>query len=459
LRPAKPIPAGTRIKCSKCATVFAAPELEDPDAPVLVDDGVALEEDEELDSPPPKQKPGRLSRPSATDEADDLADEDDLEDRPRKKAPNKRKKGKKKKERGRSLTLPILVGALVVLLLGTGGYFFANFIMERRGNRGTGQEDPLAYVPAEFTSVRHVDYAAMLSLPEIGSTIQLQLEVTLGSLEAKLREKIGGDFNDFYSQITIAEREDTGGEPPRLFIVQSRQPFDQAKVRQSTTNPVAHSHAGKRYFSIEDRPYKWLFMPCNTIVVLSNLPEKEWLDVVARDGSQVHLPAPLAGLIQKANGSSIWVAWEIGASARSAIGRPSSGQNSPQFAGMVPPSLKGPIDNAKAVGIWFGIDGKQISAHGALQCKDEADAKKFAKAADDAMNNEIKGQLSLATFALPKEVGKALTEFFGSLKFSSRGSDALFQAKLSTDAIVTIAKFNRDQLSRMQQPGGLPGGS
>ena len=131
LKMANAMPAGKKVKCPKCEAVFPVP----------------TEEEETL---PAKVK----HRPAPVENAADapLPDEDDDERRPRRR----RKKDKSKEEkRGPSgLVIGLAIAGIVLLVLGaaTGGGIY--WYLTSGNNSGTGNEDPLAYLPAALAEFR-----------------------------------------------------------------------------------------------------------------------------------------------------------------------------------------------------------------------------------------------------------------------------------------------------------------
>src|SRR5262249_14357916 len=133
LKLADPVPAGKKIKCPKCTSVFAVPAREEPARSAIRANG-----DSRL---PIKKKPGSrddvhddyevirpkskaVTKPRVDDDydrdrdrdRDEDYDRDDDYDAPRRK---KKKKGKPVKSGGKGLLIGLLIGGLVFVLGGT----------------------------------------------------------------------------------------------------------------------------------------------------------------------------------------------------------------------------------------------------------------------------------------------------------------------------------------------------
>jgi hypothetical protein len=124
LRPKTPVAAGTRIKCPKCATVFAVP----------------------ADEPAPRPKPAAIrEEPEDLDEMTETLDDEPEVDEPEDDRPAKRKK-KKSVKKGVPLWVWLTAGGLgflFLMCLGCGGFFY--YIGSSVVNAGSGSVTFLNY--------------------------------------------------------------------------------------------------------------------------------------------------------------------------------------------------------------------------------------------------------------------------------------------------------------------------
>src|SRR5947199_1199 len=82
------------------------------------------------------------------------------------KVAGKRKKGKKgKKSSGMKLLL--IIGSISLLVIGGTITGVVLFFMSGGRNKGTGNEDALAYVPADSAAIIGVDFGAVMNQPTL----------------------------------------------------------------------------------------------------------------------------------------------------------------------------------------------------------------------------------------------------------------------------------------------------
>jgi hypothetical protein len=261
LKTANPIPAGKRIKCPKCNTVFAVP-AEDarpkpaaavqgkprPQAPPLRKPAPPDDDDANGASPP---RPARKTVPvddyddddggepiarkplrkrAPVDDLDDREEEDDDEDRPKRKSSKKR--GKKKS--GNGMLIGIIAGSLVLLLAvgGVGALVWPGFLLSSKDkdtakgksggkdqtgpavagiNEGTGNENPLAYVPADSTVIAGADVGAIWNMPFAAQMEQeIKTDANIRGL-AELKKITGLEVKELADHVVVAAELPVGG--------------------------------------------------------------------------------------------------------------------------------------------------------------------------------------------------------------------------------------------------------
>ena len=202
------LPPGKRIKCPKCATVFA---------PIPVE---AEEPLEEISEKPLRKKPA----PTRTREDDDDDDDrDDYEERPRKRK-SKAKKG------GSSLLLYSVLGGVGVLVA-IGIFVTLFFVIAGRGNarerhEAVAQDAVSALVDLEnvFRTVKNKDTARDAAvkinqicdrLEEIGKKAKTLPRISVADdqqLQAKFKPQIDA-INQRMGQVGFQAGMNSGGEP------------------------------------------------------------------------------------------------------------------------------------------------------------------------------------------------------------------------------------------------------
>ena len=322
LKSPQPIAAGKKIKCPTCAAVFAMPARED-------------EEDEIQDKPRAKKR---------AVVAPDGDEEDDDDDRPR------GKKGRKSGGKG------LLIGGiilLVVLLLG-GGVVGAYFLWFAGVNRGGGEEDPLAYVPANSDAVVGIDQAALMNDKDVKPLIEqllakpdlktnMTLDMTLALID-KMASATGLQRSELAAQVVMATKSEDvqgagmagggmpagGGRPggggggmpdgnfrpgnapkvsflkPMTLILRSSKPFDQKKIAKSFSDSAKKTAHGKIYYSLPGSTFQTLFMPSNRTLILTTFPDSDVDALFNSDGKGSNLSGDATTLIQSVNKNTIW---------------------------------------------------------------------------------------------------------------------------------------------------------
>jgi hypothetical protein len=182
LRLAGPAPAGKKIKCPKCSTIFPAPISESapprpsgirktpaPKAPLKRPQPIDDEDDREDDDyAEARSKSKAVRKPAPVDDYDDEDDYEEEEDEAPRRRKTSKTKGKKKKAKGGNGLLIGMIGGVLVLLLGLGAvaaWVWPGFL---KGSaplpKGSGTEDLLAYTFASSTIFGGMDTSAAKAL-------------------------------------------------------------------------------------------------------------------------------------------------------------------------------------------------------------------------------------------------------------------------------------------------------
>jgi predicted Zn finger-like uncharacterized protein len=455
LRTNNPIPEGKRVKCPKCGTLFVPqPEVEIEGADVVEDDALPARP---APRPRPADAPRRPRRARAIeDDADELPEDEQIEDRP-----VKRRKGtlKKKHSTGgkQGLVIGIIGGVLLLVLLALGGvaaFVWPGFL--RSGvNRGTGDEDPLAYVPADSGQVFSVDVHSLLSDPALATALEPVLRnVKSDALVGAVMRETGLDFGDLCERVVIAGKAQggPGGMSPgareeiALLAVRSHKSFDQTLVRKAFKEPKSQRLEGKTYFTINEQfsaspnsaraTFSTLFMPSDRVIVLATLPEDQLKSLMASDGSQVHLKSELQGLYKRMDKAQVWLAAEM----------PSTGAN-PAVPGLAMPQMR-------AVGVMGRFeDNKDVGFSVSLVCGSENDAKKMM---GFAQLSSTMGGWGGGMPGAPPEVQQALKEVMRNMKYNVEGSTFHADTKLSRQLVEELLKKAPTLTAGAMM--GLPGG-
>ena len=488
LRSARPIPAGKKITCPTCAAVFPMPEQEDEEAAVGVSDKprrpVAAPVRDDDDDPRPRRKASRAADDDDEDEPRPRRrsrEDDDEDDRPRRKK-------RKARSQGGSGRLGLLIGAgAVLLLLLAGGGTAAYFIWFHGVNRGGGNEEPLAFVPAGSEVLVGQDYATILGDPGLGAQFEkgLREQGKSGDLFNKVKQETGLEFKELFAQTVVATNLDTlnnqvlmaggmgGGPPPGMppgmqgnmpgrgtvrpsaitLIARSSKPFDQKKIVKSCKDADRKSAHGKSYYAINEGDFRTLFMPSNRTLILSSLTGAELDALFASDGTTPSVSADTAALVRGVDKTTLWMAVPFEGKTRAKIDEGLRNDPAPpEFQGLVNPAASG-----KGVAAWGALEGEQVRIGVNVACADAAAAGQLTQTAEKTWNEQkMKVTLGMGLLAMqiPK-TAKVLGELTGSLKFSADGTVA--RATATTSRANLTAAVQEIQAQNAQAGGGFGG--
>ena len=429
LKMANAMPAGKKVKCPKCEAVFPVPA-------------------EEEETPPAKVK----HRPAPVEDAADapLPDEDDDERRPRRR----RKKDKSKEEkRGPSgLVIGLAIAGIVLLVLGaaTGGGIY--WYLTSGNNSGTGNEDPLAYLPADASMLVGMDPPTLMAQPGIGAQIEQGIARQSGSdFVANTKKQTGIDFKDLFGQVVMAGTGTLGNlanSKPKVMVIKSKVAFTQRKIRNSAKNAAARKANGKTYYKVDDADFTYLYMPSDRIIVLSNLDEEQMKALVGSDGSKSALAGDMGEIARQTAATHFWLVVPIEEDFRKEMQKALGIE-----VFMLPPEVQPlirAIPQAKAVGVSAQVEGGQVKVSAQLACKDAAVAQEVTKGLQGLKNVNLTG-------FVPPEQQKEVKAVLQTLQASCQGTIAQVSLQFPAQALAAI------QLPGMHggaggPPGGMPPG-
>jgi hypothetical protein len=459
LKSGRPIPAGQTIRCPKCGTAFEAPSQENqPDSSVQANPPNPVRErkteravsesrparDDQEAVVVRKKTPSRIQ----VDEVEEgvLSDEAEEEfDEPR------RRRRRKKRKQGHSKALFIIIGSAAIVLLFAGGvaYFVWSALYNRGQNKGTGKEDPLAYVPADSTQVVGLDFSALMDQPALAAKIEQALRQSGNDNPVdNCRKNTGLEFKDLCGHIVIASKVTSfqpNQFPQTTVIIQSKMPFDQNKVRDWVSDQEPRKHQGKTYYQAKGtqaRDFPWVFMPSDRILIFSGLLEDQVKSIVENDGSQPALPGDIVTAIRGMENNTLWMTFTFSENVRQKLA-----EALPQARGQVPAEMAPVVDalpEAKLIALSANWKNDQISANASMVCAQDDVARQVAEAMQNAWDKLIKNQADWPFLAMvPKDGQSVIQELIDNTKFSSQGSAA---------QLVTQFRVSADQLAKLIQP-------
>jgi predicted Zn finger-like uncharacterized protein len=308
------IPAGKKVKCPKCATIFAAPEPEEE--PVRTAARAAAATNVRSGKPPAVT--ARRSAPAVED--------DEEEDRPRKKS----KKGKKKKKQNNNMPLLIGLGGGGALLIGL--VLFLGFVSpgffkgkEKTRAKSGGAEpvaaakvDLLAFVPPGFTFFEGVDLAELdqhqFLKPKLHQMLSAKTEMLV---PPGLADSLAADRILFAANFDVPE----GTEKPDFVWIarlrnastaeQVTQTLQQISQRQSSPEQVD----GKTIYKLTSKPgaakIGFFHMPKDNVVIFGGTVQQRIASLLTT-GSDLAVSAQAQTEVRDVEERPYWVAMEIG---------------------------------------------------------------------------------------------------------------------------------------------------
>jgi hypothetical protein len=500
LQSSKPIPAGKKIKCPTCAAVFPMPEKEDEELAASVSTkprrpaaaAPALDDEDER----PRRKAGR-----STDDEDDESprsrrqsrddDEEDEDERPRRSRDDddddeedkpRRKKKKKAAKGGSGRGMGLLIGAVAVVLVLflAGGGIGAYFIWFSGVNRGSGNEDPLAFVPKDADIIVGMDFEALMNDSAIGPELEKSMRQQVKGSEFldNCKKETGLEVKELMAHTVIAGDINTlnnagmgggmgpgmgpggmgpgmggpgmggPGGPPGMggpgapqrpkgltMILRPSRPFDQKKIVRSCKNPVHKTAHGKSYYDVVDGDIRTVYMPSNRTLILSTLQGTELDALFASDGTTPSVSADTVTMVRSVEKTTYWVVVPFEGETKKKL----DGElKNLDHLGNDAKGLGDHVSKAKGAAIWLSMEGNQANFGLALACADANSANQLVQSID-APWQQVKGLLgdpaqALADQGTPK-LGKVFSDVFNSLKFHAEGTMAKATASTSRAAL------------------------
>jgi uncharacterized protein YkwD len=261
-------------------------------------------------------------------------------------------------------------------------------------NKGTGQENPIALVPGDATVVMGADIGKLAKLrPDL---VELLKDAVLGNAKQYLsdpKRDVGLEFADFFDKVVAAAHIDPmkamaagpNAQPDFLtLIVKSKVPFDQKKVQASLPMAKEQKIKDKITFQIEHEKFSTAYMPSDHVLILTSLDGERLDALVAADGTKPMLPPDALKLIEQAQKGPFWLAVPFNDMMKQGI----AGLAQQAGAGL-PPALQPVVKaatGAQAAALWLSADQTKVKLSIGLACANDADAKTITGALQGMWN-------------------------------------------------------------------------
>lgn len=441
------IAAGKKIRCPKCSTTFTvpggdgaalvqeklpAPKARVPVPPVEEEDEPVQEEEAE------ERRPKKRLKAREEPQPDDEEDEEEEERRPK-----KRLKRKKKKADNLKVTL-IVVGIVVGLIgIGLGTYFAIDYF--GGVNKGTGNEDPLAYVPANSAMVAQLDCGVLFSQPGLGPVIEQMISsngpLTILSQAAAAN---GIPLRDLMNQTTIAVGSGGGPSGPIVtLIVKSKVPFNQKKIVRLYKGPPSFKAGNKTYYSISHPQFPYLFMPSDNIIVLTRSAIEP---IVSSDGINPLMDRSLLQQAQSLAANHASVAIPVTGEFQQGM---LQGMAGAPVQGVEQKAVLAAFQQCRAMSFAGKLSGGNTELSIDFTFSSAANSRILTSLMQKSLDEMTKGvagrmQLAAAAAFLPEGLRVPFRELMESLSFEQRGPVAHIGARVSTRTIEILIGMIED---------------
>jgi phage FluMu protein Com len=471
LKSANPVPPGKKIKCPKCATLFSplSEEEEEQGSYAFQADAKPAapppprkkpkkntDEDEDEDEEPVSRngrgKALRFRRGEKADDRDQYEDDDELdeeeEERPRAKPQRKFKKAPKKGGAGVVIAF-VLGGTLLFLLAGSAVFLFLWLNWDK--NRGSGEEDLLAYVPGDSQVIAGIDWGTIMSQPDLASGLNAFKKDESYRLADNCCKQTGLEYKDLFDHAVYALKPPApnprSGVSNNLTtatrITRSKVPFSQSKIRKAADGPVRKTFQGKTYFQINETPFTRLFTPSDRTIVVSTVNDGQMEAIIGTEGSKPALPANTLTMMRGIQQDHLWAFVPMENWKASAFMLPlmaAQGEGAAE------------LKKIHALSFRANLAGDKVKVAIAMHCTDNETASKVAEGFQNVWEQQVKGFAGLGLAGVPQDLRPLFEEFIQNAQISSQGPAAQLTCEVSRASITTAMKeFQKQQQRYFQQ--------
>jgi predicted Zn finger-like uncharacterized protein len=458
-------PAGKKVKCPRCEAVFAIPEHETLPAPPV------HPEPERPHYPRRDEEdfgPGSFSARRARAYGDEPADDYGLDEpRPaRKTGPRLRAK------KGKGLLIGLLTGGAVLLLgmFAFAAWVWPGFLRGSAAIKGEGNEELLAFLPADANAFAAVDLTTFRTRPD--RTAKFQKAVRDIFMFMPQVPKV------FEETLKDTEKILAGGRLPAdnnwqtftgVVILKTKKPYSAQQIAQGLPDSPPQTLNGKVYHQLKQvagQPLPqgvgpganslYLCLPHERVLVLAFMPPDRLGALLTAHGAAPKLPAETLALICQVDKSANW-----GVVLLSGLLGP---LNQLGLGGMMgaPPEVVTVVQQlrqARAVSV-----NSDLMDNGAervtlrVTCANPAGASQMT----GALRSLWKGKTVQDVLKLVREVGNVqgmpsykdvVDEVNSSITFTTEGATSRVWFEMSEK---TIERWTKEMEGKQQRPGRVP---
>jgi predicted Zn finger-like uncharacterized protein len=461
------IPAGKKVKCPRCATIFAAPEPEEEPVRTVSSRGTHANGTSVRSGKPPAVASTRRPVPPAEDA-------DDEEMRPR-----KRSKKRKKKKQNNNMALLVGLGGggvlLLVLVLFLGFVspgFFKSTERARGGKKNVepvaAVPDPLNFIAPEFNLFFGFDLQQWPeALAEGLNDPKAQVPEALKEF-ANLTEKVVAAVNTSQGEVVVILRTKQACDPQQIMnLVKNTDAPEQVggKTIYRIKNALAalgalasrHNPNGGPGNSL-NQGVVFLHIPNDRIIMLAACPPQHEDKLLAFTGETPAISDQAAKEVRAVESSYFWAAVEITPQINQVLTKidPKALDQAPELQAAV-----GPLQGSK--GAAFAVDlsqGDKVGIRASVTCGSTSDALQMRAAVQEFVDKKVKSFVEMAKMFIPAEAAPTLnpllTESVSSLAVKAEGAQVFLTLEFSKQSLQNLQNFARSQGGQLPQ-WGMPG--
>jgi hypothetical protein len=392
-----------------------------------------------------------------------------------------RKKGKRKKKQGNMVLLLCCIGggvAFLVAALVLTAFVWPGFLRSRPAAtrpvavvaaanqpgafpKGTGNEDLLAFAPADCNMVAGGNLSLLQNNPEMAQ--QFQLGLTAGLQQAGAPAELAAIFGDV-ERVLLAANTNENGTPKGAIVLGMRTPYEPERTRVLLQADKAETLQDKTYYRLSKLakgpgPAPVVFMPNDRVLVFGAAPPEQLAGLLNANGVQPVVPADLVAQVRAVDKAMAWGTVQITGEAQQKLA-----QLKPEDLAAVP-DLKvalPALQQLKAASFALErLPTRKTRLTISATCANASDSQQLNSAVEKVWQKQGKFYLGMAKMMIPAQANKVVTpaidELVRSLKFICNGPNASVSLEIA-DATLEALQANAAQLQQMMGQGGVPGG-
>lgn len=310
-------------------------------------------------------------------------------------------------------------------------------------NRGTGNEDPLAYVPADANVIIGISGADLLNDPLTKPLVEhVLVQLGMVKLLANCQEQTGVELKDLLHTIIVALKTspDFSKFEPGVVVLRSSVGFDQKKIGRWASAKGPRQLNDKYYFD-QHRDFasvKVVYTPSDRILVLSELTATQWEVLFDADGSTPALAPDVMNMIRPLTKNAAWGVVNFDANFKSDL---KAGKGPMETLGLIAanelrPALQKILPEATGMTFRASLEKTELAVTMGVVCATETHAKELAQLvqASWARNKPVKSKKLANTLVLDlEERQQIVNELAAGLSFAQQQTlvEATLKASLN----------------------------